>query len=760
MPQDLNDSFTAQSQLIKDILFNASHLYVPPYQRPYSWRKEDVEKLIWDLLEGVELLSQKDSYTFIGSLITTNAPNSAIEPHKMGENPPGIKIVIDGQQRLTTILMFCLVLQNLLEVKFAELEKSSSDVDSPELGWVRNHKIEIVNLLKGCLVAERAPHNGERVYYPRMIRAYEDMWARSREEAKYVSPLAKCINDFAVRMDDTRVYEPVNPGSGAKKNYREFNSRLATIQSHFISVANGINPEQEDPILADYEADQLHDILNRLGLQPEGMQLGATLTPDSKNWNAFMQIVRLITVSQYLLFRVTLANIDCKDEENAFAVFQSLNTTGLPLNAIETLVPQVIRAIGPREYLHCEEQICLEAVNKYILDFKSTQSYTVSGNLVIQFALSESGTKLSKSLFDQKMYLQKEFRNANTSRAELSAFVQRFRDIVDVDSAFRESSGLKTREIKESEYEDSELIFSFLKDLNHSIALAPINRFYHQAKNSSDPTDTANYMECLWAVSAFSCLWRASHGSTAGIDNRYRNLMSGGGKNPKNGIAQAFSSPPLLSELKEILLGFLIEDGINSQLDFINRAEYVDCYNIAPVARMLFLASHQNSTKDSSNPGLIKHANRDRQMQYMSLACWKGDDFATIEHIAPQSPNSDWGTSGIYEDPRLVNTLGNFVLVSQPLNSSFGNRSWSVKRVLYEALGAADYDTATSILQPLPKDLIAVATKELMLDQNELPQFSSLGDCTNFDVEFLKKRNRRLLGLAYDFFIAHLSTGD
>jgi hypothetical protein len=83
-----------------------------------------------------------------------------------------------------------------------------------------------------------------------------------------------------------------------------------------------------------------------------------------------------------------------------------------------------------------------------------------------------------------------------------------------------------------------------------------------------------------------------------------------------------------------------------------------------------------------------------------------------------------------------------------------------VKRVLYEALGAADYDTATSILQPLPKDLIAVATKELMLDQNELPQFSSLGDCTNFDVEFLKKRNRRLLGLAYDFFIAHLSTAD
>ena len=60
----------------------------PPYQRPYSWKEENVEQLLEDLLEAYEA---KNREYFIGSLITIERERDRFYD------------VVDGQQRLTTL---------------------------------------------------------------------------------------------------------------------------------------------------------------------------------------------------------------------------------------------------------------------------------------------------------------------------------------------------------------------------------------------------------------------------------------------------------------------------------------------------------------------------------------------------------------------------------------------------------------------------------------------------------------------------------
>src|ERR1700730_15888650 len=61
---------------------------VPPYQRPYSWEKENVQQLLEDIWEAYEA---KDSEYFMGSLITIEKERDLRYD------------VVDGQQRLTTL---------------------------------------------------------------------------------------------------------------------------------------------------------------------------------------------------------------------------------------------------------------------------------------------------------------------------------------------------------------------------------------------------------------------------------------------------------------------------------------------------------------------------------------------------------------------------------------------------------------------------------------------------------------------------------
>ena len=78
----------ADESKIGQILTELICYEIPPYQRPYSWGKENVQELLDDIWEAY---SENDDEYFIGSLITIER-----ERDKKYD-------VVDGQQRLTTL---------------------------------------------------------------------------------------------------------------------------------------------------------------------------------------------------------------------------------------------------------------------------------------------------------------------------------------------------------------------------------------------------------------------------------------------------------------------------------------------------------------------------------------------------------------------------------------------------------------------------------------------------------------------------------
>lgn len=98
----------ASERTISRILTEQIRYEIPPYQRPYSWEKGNVEQLLDDVWEAYEA---DDAEYFIGSLITIERAKDALYE------------VVDGQQRLTTL--------NLI---FARLRDSVDEPAKSSLG--------------------------------------------------------------------------------------------------------------------------------------------------------------------------------------------------------------------------------------------------------------------------------------------------------------------------------------------------------------------------------------------------------------------------------------------------------------------------------------------------------------------------------------------------------------------------------------------------------------------------------------------------
>ncbi len=95
----MEEPFKPQSLTIKELFGNADAFYkIPQYQRPYKWEDEQVDKLWEDLHDAWE--DEEQNY-FLGSIITAKP---------RGVEKSAYLDVVDGQQRLTTLMiLFCVV---------------------------------------------------------------------------------------------------------------------------------------------------------------------------------------------------------------------------------------------------------------------------------------------------------------------------------------------------------------------------------------------------------------------------------------------------------------------------------------------------------------------------------------------------------------------------------------------------------------------------------------------------------------------------
>jgi len=128
---------------------------------------------------------------------------------------------------------------------------------------------------------------------------------------------------------------------------------------------------------------------------------------------------------------------------------------------------------------------------------------------------------------------------------------------------------------------------------------------------------------------------------------------------------------------------------------------------------------------------------------------WKEN--LTIEHVAPREPQKDSWPESLYENPDLVDHLGNLTLLPKAENSSFGRRPWQEKRAMYRVLSSCTEDELETRLAEARNQGIQLSesTEKLLRKEKYFQHLTAICSVDEWIVEFVQKRSKRLAELVW-----------
>lgn len=313
---NIGNLFTVEIEELKELLINDSSkcFYIPAYQRPYSWDVDQVNRVWEDLRYGIEELSRTNDYvTFLGSIITIHDTNyQSISPMVIKEVPTKVLLIIDGQQRLTTLLLLIITIEDMI---YANLTKESK-------GDLAEVFSEILHFSGHAYKSEKSHGLNDNIMYPKVIRAYADQWSYSNQE-NYESPIAQFLNEYIMHREKSK----------EKEIYKSFNLNLIS-SSDDLGVNKIIkNIKQFRKLIGDYITDNNnHSLHEKFINNAEKLSVSSELLESFKERHItnkkYREIFLLSLIMRYLFQRVFISHIKAKKEEYAFEMFDSLNTTG------------------------------------------------------------------------------------------------------------------------------------------------------------------------------------------------------------------------------------------------------------------------------------------------------------------------------------------------------------------------------------------------------------------------------------------------
>lgn len=804
MSADPKNIFEAITKPVSELLTDRGlGLYIPSYQRPYSWDKEKVNRLIEDISHGFKLLlDSEDSFTFLGTVITIHDhKHVTVQPIVRQDVPSKVLTVIDGQQRMTTLLLLCMALHNEISVVHQKYIKYKNKIEkiiadevqnSLDFGdekedelqnfrnafeWLDGQTRQVINALASTFY-EKYPY-GETPLYPRMIRSLDDQWSKTSKKRKYNSSIAHLINTYIEQIENVDyVPSPFKPVKRSDKNI-EGEEALVDRFNQLKSLLNKLGKGNDEEIQEVPTNDELYESKTlQLGLLNHIAPIDSIKDIKDEYRKQFDELSLLMFYANYVLSRVVVTVVQGKNEDYAFTIFESLNTTGEPLTAFETFKPRVVGSVELEHYETSEEKVLMDEISSYLSQFsagKNLQKETMS--LLIDFFGAYEGKKVSRRLADQRLALKLGFETAQKNthpEKEKMRFIQTMRDAANFRNYFWDASNFNDihKFIGNLELSStSKLCLTFLSDLKHTIVIPILINFFTQIVNTESPDEKRlrlnDFEEALKIIVAFSVLWRASRTGTGGIDNQYRELL--------NTLDMPSGLPPMSrqhlkdniidvnlfkKEMKSRLVDPKRKGQLENKKDFIKKSIDLPIYNTnKKVAKFLLLAAHHNTLEDPNNHGLLIKG-KEALNSCLTADMYNDERNLSLEHVAPQMYSSGWDEE-IYAKGALVHTLGNLILVSSKLNSSLSNRVWNEKRVLYRAVGARTEAEANDILieaQVKQNFQLRNSTKDVIDAQSYMPNLVALSKMeARWDADWIVKRSEHLYGLAWDELISWLS---
>lgn len=757
--------FSPKSSSIWEFLIvNGQGCYIPAYQRSYAWDNSNITRLFEDVLYGInQITGRPDTISFLGTIIAIHDQKYlSVKPIDRPNVAPRVMTIIDGQQRLFSLIMSNIVLHDHINQVVGKI-KNKDEKDQ----WIKEQCERLcADLRKAYLIDCEMPKDSICRYYPRIIRAHEDKWSRQSEH--YTSPAAKLIWEY-IRFTEP---EPLGQGKSGFKPQAALDDDHETVRKTFLFIQREILRicrKQPD----DYDFPKLAEVLQSEGFIrgmwgfefeiPLSVKKFIAEGEDDRHYQNFCCLMRLIIFARYLNDRIGITVVTATNEYDAFDMFEALNTTGEPLTAFETFKPKIIEAEGLPAYPKTPSYEWIKQIEKGYLNRynKAEAKQKAVSEMLIPFALAETGEKLQNRLNIQRRYLRDQFgglvlhdekRTFVRLLAGIASFMSDGWNPIQKESAFT-SLGLKNHDEKAS------LGFEVLRKLKHSITIAPLYRFYQcvlDAEGANREKYIVEFATAIKATVAFSVLWRGAMGGTKNIDSHYREIMSRG---IENNLVPPLARRPKekqdefsLENYKRALRHVLEHKGLSNKDKWIESVSRVGIYDHSNViARFLLFCASDDAVPDEKNKGLIERGRRGCSPM-LRLAEWDNDAYFTVEHVAPQSETGDW-QENIYRDPKTIHTLGNLILLPRKVNSILGDKNWDQKKQIYKLLAAKTQGEFNEIKEGLKDVEVEISDKaEQVFDVTQ-----HLGICesvTYFDepwsLEIIQNRTRRIAELAWD----------
>jgi hypothetical protein len=736
---------------------------IPIYQRAYSWKEDKVSDLVSDIINGLALLlnnnSKREEFTYIGGIITTNG-DSHLRASGMTRVPTNTFSLVDGQQRISTLVIISLALLPELstfkdKIQNLEIPESSSSKVKELMRLID----KTINQLEQITVGQF--FGGANSIFPKVIRANEDKWSDVNEILH--SPLARLSRELVnSKLRGGGSFSSFNP-RGQRNEINHPLSRYKELKKDLTYFLTGEESKNFDKIPSIGSFSNIPFIFNEaFSGNLEDIEF---LMSSDEDKNVYIRnSFRLLIFSYYFLHRVALTKVHGSSEYFAFEVFESLNTSGEPLNAYETLKPLVIKDLD-LNYNTSPIKQAIDAIDKVHNSISTIDKrQKLVSDSIILFVNTESGDKISKSLSQQSKAVRDLYsynsNNAATTSDEKVKYLRLFKDVTEISYLVQTNNFTNNGNFSNILSDDSKLCLSFLIDTRHTMALALVARFYYEYNlgfESDVQKITANDVNSIIkAVTSFSILWRAAWGGTAGIDQIYRNLMSSNnGYSRRRTINLDITAQKLKNDLKNILfntkgIGSLIVENKNNWIRMASKVPSFQKHK--KLSKFILLAAQHDSAPDGVNHGFLVNGTNNvhpclNYSNYISV------DNYTIEHIAPQT-RGGWNQE-LYEDPTTIHTLGNLVLLPSVENSILNNRSWEQKRTIFKALSrktVTDREAEISrITPPLNSE-----TKQKISSAVYMPTLDTLSGVADWNLEIIEKRTKQLLDRAYEKLITWL----
>jgi len=716
--------------------------YIPLYQRPYSWDKENVERLLDDISSGVAALdptSSNESILFLGTviLVLESQPRLHIKPLDPSGLPPAIYNVIDGQQRISTIA----ILASLLHYRIKTLVGSLPDDDS-NYDEIRQASVLYLRPLLEVFSVDLLI--GDPTRKPIVIRGSEDMWTLNGQDSKYPSEVSGFLASAIRSATKNTNFPSTDKKTLVGANVHMMNEFLDGVeQAH---TGNHDFPPAWDIVKQILETDLwsfprptlIHTIAN---FPHPPLKLAASVC----------SLVQLFAFSHFLLQRCCFTEIVPTSERWAFDMFQSLNATGTPLTAIETFKPLVVNYFG-EGFKGSSVDNDFHRVDELFKPMKTAADKSkLTRDYLTTFELVHNGTeKLSSRFSVQRDWLDSAFGNCGSS-AQRADFVRQMGDLASYwkelksfrvagTSVFASLSGVSVQK-----KQIAGLSLLYLDDANHQMAYSVLSRFYAPIL-AKDAAAADEFAEACAAVAAFFTLWRSAL-PNAGLDDEYRTIM-------KSFLNWKVSdgAPPKADNLKSIFRSILSKRKIGTQPDWQKLASgYLRYDNARAVCRFaLFITSH-DTIRDPSSPGLMKEGMPGTAL-YLTPDKWKEDHCKSLEHVAPQAQSDGWDST-LYDDDD-VQRIGNLTLLPIPINSAASSKGWIEKWIYYKHLAETN-PANLAILEaqakglgfsPKPKS-IAVLRKTPY--QPHMASITELGTTGVWDKNLVDARSNRICDLLW-----------